>query len=662
LDYVRVTVASLVQALEQNLQTPALTLPILPEQERVQILQTFNATATPYPSKQVLHELFEQQVQRTPEATAVVFEDQALTYAELNARANQLARHLRHSAIGPDQLVGICVERSLEMVVGLLGVLKAGGAYLPMDPTYPAERLAYMLADAAPRVLLSQQHLLSKIPDNRAQIIALDADWPQISTHDSTNLDSVSVGLSSHHLAYVIYTSGSTGKPKGVMIEHAAVLNFLTGMQQHPGIKPTDCLLAVTTISFDIAGLELYLPLLHGATVLLASREDAQDASRLIGLMENSSVTLMQATPATWHLLLNFGWQGRPELKALCGGEALNRQLSAQLLDRVGALWNLYGPTETTIWSCNQLIIAGPEEQAAAFEPIGRPIANTQIYLLDAHNQPVPMGVQGEVYIGGAGVARGYLNRPELTAARFLPDPFSAESTAKMYRTGDLGRWRADGTLEYLGRNDHQVKIRGFRIELGEIEAQLSQHPGVAEAVVLAREDVPGEKRLVAYITARPASTVDELPNAEELREYLKPLLPEHMLPSAFVRMQSLPLTPNGKLDRRALPAPSGRCGNTEEYVAPGTRIERTLAALWSQILHVDRVSIYDNFFELGGHSLLGMKLIGQLSSTLYIELPVATILQCPTIKEMAGLIERELSSTQTRAQIERPGLESGVI
>src|SRR5581483_7652003 len=473
--YLRTALQSLVEALEEAPQTPALGLSILPASERHQLLEQFNATRVAYPQEKLIHQLFEEQVQRTPQAIAVVFEGESLSYGELNERANQLAWYLRERGVGADQLVGICVERSLEMVVGLLGILKAGGAYVPLDPAYPPERLAYMLEDSAPRVLLTQERLRASLPPTTAQVIALDRDWGDIAEYGISNLEPQALNLNSHHLAYVIYTSGSTGQPKGVMVEHAAVRNILDSMQQNVGIQAQDSLLATTTMSFDIAALEIYLPLASGAKVVLASRVVASNAHLLMRMIEEFGITFLQATPATWQLLFSAGWNGQPTMKALCGGEALATALSEKLLNQVAAVWNVYGPTETTIWSCSRRITAIPNPNDSV-EAIGRPIANTQIHILDAHLQPVPIGVAGEIYIAGAGVARGYLNRAELTAQRFVSDPYSTDADARMYKTGDLGRWRADGTIEYLGRNDHQVKIRGFRIELGEIEAQLTRH------------------------------------------------------------------------------------------------------------------------------------------------------------------------------------------
>jgi amino acid adenylation domain-containing protein/thioester reductase-like protein len=446
-----------------------------------------------------VHQLFEQQVAQTPDAIAVIFADQQLSYQQLNQKANQLAHHLRGLGVQPETLVGICLERSLEMLVGLLAVLKAGGAYVPLDPSYPADRLEHMLADSGSPVLLTQQDLLPKLPQHQAQIVCIDSDWPTIAQHSDQNLANLA---SAHHTAYTIYTSGSTGKPKGVQVLHGGVVNFLDSMQQEPGLTATDILLSVTTISFDIAVLELFLPLTVGAQVVIVSRDLASDGMRLSQLIASSGATVMQATPATWRMLLAVGWQGSPQLKVLCGGEAMPRPLANQLLERVAELWNMYGPTETTIWSAVHKVELGDQPV-----PVGHPIANTQIYLLDQRSRRksdplvlVADGDMGEVYIGGDGLARGYLNRPEMTDERFILDPFSGTPGARLYKTGDLGRRLPDGSLQLIGRADHQVKIRGHRIELGDIEAALSQHPAVRENAVLAREDNSGAMRLVAYV------------------------------------------------------------------------------------------------------------------------------------------------------------------
>ena len=641
--YVSTAMQSLVESLERGPHALATSLAILPESEMRQLIETLNATSAVVPACKLIHEIFEQQVQRTPTAVAVVCEGLALTYAELNAKANQLARALRVRGIGPDRLVGICVDRSLELVVGLLGVLKAGGAYVPLDPVYPVDRLKYMLSDSGPKVLLTQGRLTAVLPESPAEIIALDEDWSHIAQHDSGNLDLQSFGIHAHQLAYVIYTSGSTGKPKGVMVEHAGLVNLLTSMQQDLEICALDSMLAVTTLSFDIAALEIYLPLISGAKVYLASRPVVSDANLLIGMIEQCDISIMQATPATWQLLLSGGWSGRSTMKALCGGEALTTALSGNLSTRVGALWNLYGPTETTIWSCTRKVETVPD-RANSVEYIGRPIANTQTYIFDRNRELVPLGVAGEIYIGGAGVARGYLNRPELTAERFIVDPFSSTSDARLYRTGDLGRWRRDGMLEYLGRNDQQVKVRGFRIELGEIEAQLVRHGPIGEAVVVAREDVPGEKRLVAYVVPRTQSA-EAVPSKEVLCTHLRATLPEHMIPSAFVTLDALPMTPNGKLDRHALPAPEFGAYLSPQYEPPMGEIEVLLTRVWQELLRVERIGRKDNFFELGGHSLLATRLITHICHVLDVELPLRILFECPTIEGLSDCILREIDA-----------------
>jgi amino acid adenylation domain-containing protein len=638
----------LLAALADGTCTRISELPILPAWEEQQVTQHFNDTRSAYPRGRSIHGLIEEQARRVPDAVALRFAHTAMSYDELNARANQLAHHLRDHGVGPDSLVGIYLERNPEMVVGLLGILKAGGAYIPLDPSYPLERIEYMLEDAAPLVLLTQADLLPRLTARSSmQVVCVDRDAHLISRQDADDLDPEEVGFHAGQLAYVIYTSGSTGRPKGVMVQHVGVVNFLHSMQHSPGMSASDRVLAVTTISFDIAGLEIYLPLIAGAEVILATREDAADAHRLIHLIEQSGVTVLQATPVTWRMLLGAGWRGAPGLKALCGGEALATDLSHELVDRVGTLWNVYGPTETTIWSCAHRIVSASEQAAA--ESIGRPIANTQVYVLDTTRRPVPIGVAGELFIGGEGVARGYLNRPQLTAERFVADPFDPAPGARLYRTGDLARWRPDGTLEYLGRNDFQVKIRGFRIELGEIEAQLARFPHVRDAVVVAREDSPGEKRLVAYLTPRDAARDDStLLNAEALRTHLKSAMPDYMVPSAFVVLESLPLTSNGKIDRRALPAPGVDDYAHREYEAPAGSEEEALAAIWQALLRLERVSRRDNFFELGGHSLLIVQMIDRLRA-IGLATDMRRVFESATLADLAATltVAAPVSSTQ---------------
>ncbi|MFZ0748879.1 MAG: amino acid adenylation domain-containing protein, partial [Pyrinomonadaceae bacterium] len=479
-------------------------LPLLSSWERAQVLEGWNSTAEFYRQDKCIHELFEEQVGRTPEAVAVEFEGEQLTYAELNVRSNQLARHLRRQGVAAESLVGICVERSLAMVVGLLGVMKAGAAYVPLDPLYPRPRLAYMLADAQVAVLLTQAELVSELPAGDLKVVCLEADWETISQESE---ESPGLLATAANLAYTIYTSGSTGQPKGVQISHRAVVNFLTSMREEPGITSADRLLSVTTLSFDIAALELYLPLVTGARLVIVSRETAVDGRELARRMQECQATMMQATPATWRLLLEAQWSGQEGLKILCGGEALSGKLAGRLLARGALLWNLYGPTETTIWSALKRV----EKIERGIVEIGRPIANTQIYILDGQGQPAPVGVPGELYIGGDGLARGYLHRADLSAEKFVPHPFSSQAGKRLYRTGDRARYLADGEVEFLGRVDHQVKLRGHRIELGEIEAALARHPSVGEAIVVAREEADGDQRLVAYVvTAQAAEAVAE--------------------------------------------------------------------------------------------------------------------------------------------------------
>ena len=583
----------------------------------------------------MLYELIEQQVSRTPDAVAAVFEDRQLTYRQLNDRADLLAHRLRNLGVGPNTLVGICVERSLEMLVGLLGILKAGGAYVPLDPAYPSDRLAFMLEDSQPRVLLTETSLQKRLPPQQAHIVYLDAPGAvKNRTHDRQ------LNRKTHQpgdLAYVLYTSGSSGKPKGVRISNRALVNFLSSMQREPGLGAGDTLLAVTTLSFDIAGLELFLPLITGARVIIASREVAADGVRLSALLKHCGATAMQATPATWRLLLAAGWSGSRDLKILCGGEAWSTDLADALLPRCKSLWNMYGPTETTIWSSVARVEAGKPVV------IGFPIANTTFYVLDSFPDLVPEGVPGELYIGGDGVAEGYLNRPDLTNERFVSDPFSGKPGARLYRTGDAVRRLSNGSIEFLHRIDQQVKIRGFRIELGEIESALQQHPGVAQCVAAAPEDQPGGQRLVAYIVPANAHVA---PGGAELRNFLKEKLPDYIIPAAFVALEELPLTPNGKIDRKSLPLPSlslAENSPARQIVPPRTPLELELVRIWEQVLGTKIVSVRDNFFDLGGHSLLAVQMFAQIEKVFNARLPLATLYEAPAIEDLAGILKTEV-------------------
>ncbi len=607
-------------------------LPLLPEAEQL-LLTEWNQTQVEYPQDKCIHQLFEEQVERTPDAIAVSFQDEQLTYRELNNRSNQLAHYLQNLGVNPGVLVGICVERSLEMIVGLLGILKAGGAYVPLDPAYPTERLAYMLADSQMTILVTQQDLVTLLPEHQAKVIYLDGDWKDIVPKD----DNLLIEISPEKLAYVIYTSGSTGKPKGVQIPHGAVTNFLNSMRRSPGLIANDTLLAVTTISFDIAVLELYFPLIVGAKVILATRELAVDGMRLLSLIETSNITVMQATPATWQLLIASGWNKHSSLKILCGGEALSQRLANQLLDRASSVWNMYGPTEATVWATTyQVSRTSPDESQQAAVLIGKPIDNAQIHILDQYLQPVPIGVRGELYIAGTCLARGYLNRPDLNTEKFVTNPFSNNSKSRLYRTGDIAKYLPNGEIEYIGRIDNQVKIRGFRIELGEIEMSLAKYPDILETTVIVREDLPDDKRIVAYIVPRQ----DRQLTVTDLNNFLSQNLPQFMLPSSFVVLDSFPMTPNGKIDRKALPAPdTSSIQIGKEFIGPSNPIEEFLASLWIEILGIQQLlSIHDNFFELGGHSLLAMRVIFRCREKFSVEITLQSLFEKPTI---AGLRDR---------------------
>ena len=583
-------------------------------------------TRADYPRDLCVHQLLEDQARRNPESIALEFQGQSLSYAELDARSNQLAHFLRKRGVRAEQLVGVCLERSLEMVVALLGILKAGGAYVPLDPAYPSDRIKYVLDDAHVALLLTQDSMLASLPSTSAEVICLDPEW-LVFQHEGT--EPVATEVTPANLAYVIYTSGSTGKPKGVQLEHRSVVNFLCSMRRQPGMTADDVLVAVTTLSFDIAGLELYLPLLVGGRLVIASREATFDGRLLTQLLEQSGVTIMQATPTTWRVLLESGWEGSPKLKVLVGGEALSADLARQLAMRCGAVWNMYGPTETTIWS-SVYKVEGRDEKLV---PIGTPIANTTFYILDSNRQPVIEAAEGELYIGGEGLARGYFERAELTAEKFVSDPFSSQPGARLYRTGDLARYKPDGNVEFLGRIDHQVKIRGFRIELGEIEAVLEQHSGVNQAVVIAREDTPGDKRLVAYFVPETPCTV----TSAELRQHAGKQLPDYMTPTAFVQMEKLPLTPNGKVDRKALPPPMVNDFEAQaEFIPPRDSTERKLVQLWEEVLGIRPISVTANFFELGGRSILAARLFTRILRTFGEELPLSTLFRSPTVEQLA--------------------------
>jgi amino acid adenylation domain-containing protein len=599
---------------------------VLSTEEQSRMLRDWNGTLRSYPAEKCIHQLFEEQVRQNPTAIAVNCEGQQLTYAELNDKADRVAARLQAAGIRADMLVGVYVERSPEMIVGLLGVLKAGGAYVPLDPAYPQERLADMIADSEMRVILTQGKVASRLPQTSATII----------TFEELSASSAPAAFKrpdekSNNLAYVIYTSGSTGKPKGVQIEHRSVVNLLLSIAEKTAFRPSDHLLAVTTFSFDIAALEMFMPLVCGAQLTIVPREVAADGTRLTALVDRPETTLMQATPATWRLLIEAGWKGKQHFKILCGGEALSRALADELLKRAGEVWNVYGPTETTIWSTAWRV--QPDSPIL----IGQGLANTQLYILDKHHQPVPPGVVGELHIGGDGLARGYFKRPELTAEKFVELSLCGAKPVRVYTTGDLARFLPDGNVECLGRIDHQVKIRGYRIELGDIEAALRKHPAVREALVVAREDVPGDKRLVAYVVPTEASI-----QTSDLRDALKAKLPEFMVPSAVVCLEDFPLTPSGKIDRKALPSPTLNAAvSGRPFVAPGTPFETMIAGIWEEVFQAGRVGVEDNFFDLGGHSLLAIQIIVRIREKLGVDLPLSVLFEQPTV---SGLAEAALN------------------
>ena len=621
---------ALIESAMSNPQARVSELKMLGETERSRILYEWNRTVAEYPHTDCLPEQIEIQADEIPEAIAVSMDKRVLTYRELNGKANQLARALRAMGVSPGVAVGVCLERSVDMVPVLLAVMKAGGCYVPLDPDYPRDRVRFMVEDSGAPLVITTTVLSDRFSGQSCRVWSLDREGQGFSEDDEHNLP---FSASGHDLAYILYTSGSTGQPKGVEIQHRSLMNFLWSMKRQPGCTRGDTILSVTTLSFDIAGLELYLPLLVGGRVEIVSRAVATDGHKLRDTLERVQPTIMQATPATWRLLLEAGWAGSPSLTALCGGEALPQDLAVALRGRTKALWNMYGPTETTIWSTLDRI--GPDSSEIT---IGRPIANTDVYVLDPYLQPVPVGVAGEIYIGGDGVARGYRGRMDLTVDRFIPHPFSLQPDAKLYRTGDLGRYRTDGRIVHLGRIDHQVKIRGFRIELGEIEAMLSRHPKIKQTVVTARDDQHGLKQLAAYLVLQEGQDAA----ADELRSFLRAVLPEYMVPSFFVFLDAFPLTANKKIDVRALPQPelSGHMAG-QPYVGPRNGMEVQLTALWQQVLGMQEIGIHDNFFDLGGHSLKAAQLFYQLELVFGKQLPLATLFQAPTIAELAAVLTK---------------------
>ena len=644
---------TLLQALVDSPERHLSELPLLTADERGQLLVEWNRTETNYPRDKHIHELFEAQAARTPQAVALIFEEQRVTYQDLNEQAGALSESLRKLGVGPGARVGLCVNRSAQMVGGLLGILKTGACYVPLDPLYPLDRMAFMLQDSRASVLLTHESLResfrSQLPD--LKILSLDrTSGPGLLLSSETNLhvgadndatpSTIHAGTPAHNTphsdlppsrapAYIIYTSGSTGKPKGVVVPHQAVVNFLESMAHEPGLTEKDVLVAVTTLSFDIAVLELLLPLSVGATVVIADHEQTLDGRALAALLERHQATVMQATPVTWRLLLESDWEAERHFKALVGGESLPKDLADQLLARGVELWNMYGPTETTVWStCTR--VTDTKDGIT----IGRPIANTVVRILDEWKNPCPVGVAGELCLGGDGLALGYWERRELTADRFIADPYGSTPDSRLYRTGDLARWRRDGSIEHLGRLDFQVKLRGFRIELGEIETAVARHRAVREVATVVREDTPGEKRLVAYLVAdqAPADLIDQV------RALLRNALPEYMVPSYFILLDALPRTPNGKIDRKGLPAPSQKDGDgRRETAEPQTATEEMVLRIFRSVLGREDFGVTDNFFDLGGHSLMAARLMSRIRNESGVNLPLRDLFARPTV---AGLSE----------------------
>ena len=615
---------TLLEAAADAPRTPVYELPLLTAAERDEQAR-WNDTFRELPRNPTIAALFAEQVVRTPDAAAVQFGARAMSYRELDLRADAVAIELRALGVKPGVLVGLYVERSLEMLIGLVAILKAGGAYVPLDPGYPVDRLAYMVETSRSTVLVTQATLRDALPVAVPSVVVVDAD-AALPASAQPCPDS---GVGANDPAYVIFTSGSTGKPKGVEIRQKSAVNLIRSIAREPGIGPDDTICAISTLSFDIALTELVIPLTVGARILLVDRDTVRDGLRLRKLVDAEALTIMQATPATWRMLLDVGWAGKPGMRIISTGEALPRELADRLLPMGRELWNLYGPTETTVYSALCKVEAGSGPII-----VGRPVDNTQIHIVDRHMQPLPVGVPGELLIGGEGLAAGYRGRADLTAEKFIADPFSEGDDARLYRTGDLAFWRPDGTVQVVGRIDHQIKLRGFRIELGEIETVLAQYEGVTQAVVHCREDRPGDQRLVAYYTKDGGPVADA-----ELRAYLKSALPEYMVPAAFVALEAFPLTPNGKVDRNALPAPDAAGGERADHIAPRTPEEEALATLWGNLLNLQRVDVRGNFFDLGGHSLLATQMLARIEYDFGVELPLRVLFESPTLEQMAARV-----------------------
>ncbi|SDD32166.1 amino acid adenylation domain-containing protein [Mucilaginibacter pineti] len=598
-------------------------------------LKIWNNTEVDYPKDKALHQLISVQAQQYADSIAIKFNDTALTYKQLNEQANRFANLLIAQGVKKGDKVGFALDRSAEIVVVMLGIMKTGAIYVPLDPQFPLGRINHMLSDSAAVVLITSLEYKARYISNAKELV-LENEWPSLNQYPATDPN---IDVTGDDLVYILYTSGSTGLPKGVQIAHNGLINFLYSMQKAPGLTAADKLLAVTTVSFDISGLELFLPLISGAQVILADSESAKDGRALLDIIKKEGVTVMQATPYTWRIMLEAGWDETTPLKVICGGEALPKELSDRIVSRAASLWNVYGPTETTVWSTIKQIM--PDDKLIT---VGRPIDNTSIYILDKFLNPLPAGTPGEIYIGGDGVAKGYLNQPVLTAERFIADPFAGVPSAKMYRTGDLGKFMPDGEIECLGRVDAQIKIRGYRIEAGEIEYNLANEYNVKEAVVIARADKSGVAKLVAYVVINDNyQSESDAAQIKGWRTGLRAQLPDYMVPDDFLIIPAMPLTPNGKVDKKALADQTTKLAESINlFIAPRTDIEKLVADIWSEFLEIKNIGIYDNFFELGGHSLIAVQVMTRIEKLTGKRLPLAALFENSTVEKLALMLEMD--------------------
>jgi amino acid adenylation domain-containing protein len=622
---------------------PVRAIPLLTPAESRLMLHEWNQTMADYPSDKCIHQKFEEQVRKSPDSVALVFENEELTYTELNERANKLAHYLIRKGAKEDTFVAICVERSIDLMVGILAIAKTGGAYLPLDPIYPKARLGLILDDAQPVLLLTQNSLKDSIPECKAEILYID----DRDAYHNESTENLTYG-NPQKPAYILYTSGSTGKPKGVQIKHNSTLNVVNSITKKLQVTSGDTLLAVTTVAFDVAEMDFYLPLLNGAKLVIANQETVHDIELLKAKFDESGATLFFSTPVMFKMLILSSWKGRPDIRVLSGGEAFSRELADKLLQRCKEVWNGYAPTETTIYSLVQKV--SPENTTGeGYVELGRPLDNTILYVLNSKKVPVPIGVPGELYIGGEGVSTGYLNLPEMTKERYIQDPVGSDPAKRFYKTGDLVQYKPDGTIAFLNRSDFQVKIRGFRIELGEIESVLSQITGIKENVVVVREDKTSEKMLIAYYTTNGKTEIAH----KELRQYLKERLPDYMIPSAFVLLKQFPLTSTLKVDRKALPDPDlNSSRESTGYVAPKTQTEQSLARIWASLLNQKKIGIHDDFFEIGGHSMIAVALMVKIEKELNIRLPLASLFERSTIHLLAELIDQDSDAIEWRSLV----------